>query len=57
MYKYKCKIYYQNGWAEAIDYEEITCNADNYFSAIRQVFWSTDLEDEDIEKIEIERIE
>lgn len=57
MYKYKCKIYYQNGWAEAIDCEEITCNADNYPSAIRQIFWSTDLEDEDIEKIEIERIE
>lgn len=56
MYKYKCKIYYQNGWTEVIDCEEITCNADNYPSAIRQAFWSTDLEDEDIEKIEIERI-
>ena len=56
MYKYKCKIYYQNGWTESIDCEEITCNADNYPSAIRQVFWSTNLEDEDIERIEIKRI-
>ena len=56
MYKYKCKIYYQNGWTEATEYEEITCNADNYPSAIRLVFWSTEHEDDDIEKIEIERI-
>lgn len=54
---YKCKIHYWNGWAEALICKELEVEADNYASALRNLFWTTDLEDEDIEKIEIIRIE
>ena len=54
---YKCKIHYWNGWAEAMTCKEIEIKADNYPAAIRSLFWTIGLEDEDIEKIEIERIE
>lgn len=55
MYKYK--IHYWNGWAEAMVCKELEVEADSYASALRSLFWTTDLEDEDIEKIEIIRIE
>ena len=54
---YKCKIHYWNGWAGAMTCKGLEVEADNYASAIRSLFWTIDLEDEDIEKIEIERIE
>ena len=54
---YKCKMHYWNGWAEAMTYKELNIEADSYAAALRSLFWSIDLEDEDIEKIEIERIE
>lgn len=56
---YKCKIHYWNGWAEATVCKELMIKADSYASALRSLFWTTDSEDEDedIEKIEIERIE
>ena len=54
---YKCKIHYWNGWAEAMTCKELNIEADSYAAALRSLFWTTDLEDEDIEKIEIERIE
>lgn len=54
---YKCKVYYWNGWAEAIICKELEVKANSYASALKSLFWTTDFEDEDIEKIEIERIE
>jgi hypothetical protein len=54
---YKCKIHYWISWAEAMTCKELNIEADSYASALRSLFWTTDLEDEDIEKIEIKRIE
>lgn len=54
---YKCKIYYWNGWTEELDFKEISVVANNYAAAMRYLYWATELEEEDIEKIEIERIE
>lgn len=54
---YKCKVHYWNGWAEDIICKELEFEVDSYAAALRSLFWATDFEDEDIEKIEIERIE
>ena len=54
---YKCKVHYWNGWVEAMTCKELDIEAESYAAALRSLFWTTDLEDEDIEKIEIIRIE
>ena len=54
---YKCTVYYWNGWEEAPWQLTKTIAAKNYAAAAREMLWSTEIDNDDIEKIEIEKLD
>jgi hypothetical protein len=54
---YKCTIYYWNGWEEAPWQITKTIAAKSYAAAARELLWSTAIDNDDIEKIEIEKLD
>lgn len=54
---YKCTIFYWNGWEEAPCQITKFIIAKNYAAAAREMLWSSNMEDDDIEKLEIEKLD